>query len=60
MEKTKIKLDIDLISEELYQMIIAEFRSQHPELSDSINLVEWEVTAEVEQLDLSDNLVNLF
>lgn len=60
MENRKIKLDIDLISEELYQLVVAEFKSQHPELSDSINLVEWEITAEVEQLDLSDNLVNLF
>lgn len=60
MEKRKIKLDIDLISEELYQLVVTEFRTQHPELSDSINLVEWEITAEVEELDLSDNLVNLF
>lgn len=55
----KIKLDIDLISEELYQMVIAEFKSQYPDLSDSINLVEWEITAEVEELDLSENLVNI-
>ena len=59
MEKIKIRLDIDLISEDLYKLIIAEFKAQHPYLNDSINLVEWEITAEVEQLDLSDNLVNL-
>jgi len=28
-------------------------------LNDSINLVELEITAEVEQLDLSENLINL-
>lgn len=60
MEKIHIRLDIDLISEELYKLIIAEFRTQHPYLNESINLVEWEVTAEVEQLDLSENLVNIF
>lgn len=60
MEKQIIRLDIDLISEELYKLIIAEFRTQHPYLNESINLVEWEVTAEVEQLDLSENLVNIF
>ena len=59
MEKQIIRLDIDLISEDLYKLIIAEFKTQHPYLNDSINLVEWEITAEVEQLDLSDNLVNL-
>jgi hypothetical protein len=59
MEKIKIRLDIDLISEELYKLIIAEFKTQHPYLNESINLVEWEITAEVEQLDLSDNLVNI-
>jgi hypothetical protein len=59
MEKIKIRLDIDLISEELYKLIIAEFKSQHPYLHDSINLVEWKITAEVEQLDLSENLINL-
>ena len=60
MEKIHIRLDIDLISEELYKLIIAEFKNQHPYLNDSINLVEWEITAEVEQLDLSENLVNIF
>jgi hypothetical protein len=60
MEKQIIRLDIDLISEDLYKLIIAEFRTQHPYLNESINLVEWEVTAEVEQLDLSENLINLF
>lgn len=60
MEKIKIRLDIDLISEDLYKLIIAEFKTQHPYLNDSINLVEWEITAEVEQLDLSENLVNIF
>jgi len=59
MERRKIKLDIDLISEELYLLIYAEFAIQHPELNESINLVEWEITAEVEQLDLSQNLVNI-
>jgi hypothetical protein len=59
MEKIKIRLDIDLISEDLYKLIIAEFKTQHPYLNESINLVEWEITAEVEQLDLSDNLVNI-
>ena len=60
MEKIKIRLDIDLISEDLYKLIIAEFKTQHPYLNDSINLVEWKITAEVEQLDLSENLINLF
>lgn len=55
----KIKLDIDLISEELYLLIYTEFKIQHPELYDSVNLVEWEITAEVEELDLSQNLVNI-
>lgn len=55
-----ITLDIDLISEELYKLVIAEFKNQHPYLNDNIHLVEWKITAEVEQLDLSDNLVNLF
>jgi len=59
MEKIKIRLDIDLISEDLYKLIIAEYKTQHPYLNDSINLVEWEITAEVEQLDLSENLINL-
>lgn len=60
MVNQTISLDIDLISEELYKLIIAEFNVQYPYLNESIHLVEWKLTAEVEQLDLTENLVNLF
>jgi hypothetical protein len=42
-----ISLDIDLISEELYQLLLQEFHNQHPEIGDS-SLDNWTITADVE------------
>jgi len=42
-----ISLDIDLISEELYQLLLQEFYNQHPEIADS-TLDNWTITADVE------------
>jgi hypothetical protein len=42
-----ISLDIDLISEELYQLLLNEFYKQHPEIGDS-SLDNWTITADVE------------
>jgi hypothetical protein len=46
-EAKKIRLDIDLISDELYQMLLKEFREQHPEIGDAC-IDEWEITGIVE------------
>ena len=42
-----ISLDIDLISEELYQLLLQEFYKQYPEIEDS-SLDNWTITADVE------------
>ena len=42
-----ISLDIDLISEELYQLLLQEFYNQHPEIGNS-SLDNWSITADVE------------
>lgn len=42
-----ISLDIDLISEELYQLLLQEFYKQHPKIEDS-SLDNWTITADVE------------
>lgn len=42
-----ISLDIDLISEELYQLLLQEFYNQHPEIGNS-SLDNWTITADVE------------
>lgn len=41
-----IKLDIDLISEELYILILEEFKKQHPNVGDLDN---WVIKADTEK-----------
>ena len=41
-----IQLNIDLISEELYLLILEEFRKQHPNVGDLDN---WVIKADTEQ-----------
>jgi len=41
-----ITLDIDQISEELYQLLLKEIKAQHPQVTSPIT--EWSFTAEVE------------
>lgn len=53
-EAKKIRLDIDLISEELYQMILEEFQEQHPEIGDA-TIDDWEITA-IAEGDQEDEL----
>ena len=45
---TKLTLDIDLISEELYSLILKEFKEQHPAYAVN-NLIDWEVTCVVDE-----------
>lgn len=41
-----IELDIDLISEELYLLILDEFKNQHPDVG---NLDNWVIKADTEK-----------
>ena len=43
-----IQLDIDLISEELYLLILKEFRKQHPNVGDLDN---WVIKADTDEDD---------
>jgi hypothetical protein len=42
-----IELDIDLISEELYLLILEEFKNQHPNVGDLDN---WVIKADIEEI----------
>lgn len=42
-----VNLDVDLISEELYQLLLQEFYNQHPEVADG-SFDNWTISAEVE------------
>jgi hypothetical protein len=45
---TTLKLDIDLISEELYSLILKEFKDQHPAYA--VNAItDWEITCIVDE-----------
>jgi hypothetical protein len=55
-----IELDIDLISEELYLLILEEFKNQHPNVGDLDN---WVIKADVEEQDdyaLEDKVTGMF
>jgi hypothetical protein len=41
-----IQLDIDLISEELYLLILEEFKNQHPDVGDLDN---WVIKADTDE-----------
>jgi hypothetical protein len=43
----KLRLDVDLISEELYNLILKEFKEQNPDCKDN-NLDDIEITCIVE------------
>lgn len=40
--QTTATLDIDLLPEELYDMLLAEFRAQHGE---GVSFTDWQITA---------------
>ena len=44
----QIKLDIDLIPQDLYDLLLKEFRKQN-NLSDNDTITDWEISAELEQ-----------